>query len=253
MNMDCFLKQYLGVLTNDQGDSTFEGIGLFAGGTTGVRIGKLLNFAVSQMDDGECYVEVGTFTGGTLCQAVHMNYKPCIGIDSYRPEHMAEMTGMTADFIKERCKQNINCISKGKAALIEKDFRDVKPEEIPFKVAVSFIDGKHDYPSVIDNFKWLEPMLADDAVIVLDDINYVEVTMAIQDWISGHAQNYDMMSYLKPFYGPDGKNTWCARDRFLNNGVAVIRYHKDPRSNTFSYDPNKAGWTIDNIHAGKKL
>ena len=193
MNIDCFLKQYLGVLTNDHGDSTFEGINLFSGGTTGVRIGKLINFAVSQMEEGECYVEVGVFLGGTLCQAVHNNYKTCIGIDSYRPEHM------------------------------------------------------------INNFKWQEPMLADNAVVILDDINYVEVTMAIQDWVSGHAQNYDMMAYLKPFYGEDGKNTWCARDRFLNNGVAVIRYHKDPLSNTFSYDPTKMGWTIEDIHAGRKL
>jgi hypothetical protein len=252
MNMDCFLKRYLSFLMDDQGDSVFENIQLLCGGTTSVRIAKLLNFAVSQMEDTECYVEVGVFTGTTLCSAGHLNNKPCIGIDSYDPKNMREMSGLTAEAITERCQHNINCMSTGKTKLIKKDFRQVTKEEIGGPIAVSFIDGKHDYTSVMEQFYWQEPMLADEAVIILDDVNYIEVAMAIERWMSLKGATYDLMAYIKPFYGQDLKGIASARDRFLNNGVCVLRYHKDPLSNTFAYDPRKVGWTQEEIMTGKK-
>ena len=252
MNIDYFLKQYVGFLMNEQGDSFFENIGLFTGGTTSARIGKLLNFAVSQMGEDECYVEVGVFTGNTLCQAGFNNEKHCIGIDSYSPSEMMQMTGQTPNFVRDRCLQNINCLSRGKTKLIQKDFRNVSLEEIGRKVGVSFIDGKHDYLSVMENFSWLEPKLADHAIIILDDINYIEVSLAVEDWMSGKATNYDMLAYVKPCYGLDLKCMSSTRDRFLNNGICVIRYHKDLTSNTFSYDPTKMDWNLDDIKAGKK-
>jgi hypothetical protein len=143
-------------------------------------------------------------------------------------------------------------MSTGKTSLIKKDFRQVTKEEIGGPISVSFIDGKHDFTSVMENFYWLEPMLADNAIIVLDDVNYIEVAMAIERWMSLKGANYDLMVYLKPFYGEDLKNICSVKDRFLNNGVCVLRYHKDPTSNTFSYDPNKVGWTQEEVLAGKK-
>jgi Methyltransferase domain len=252
MNMDCFLKRYTDVLMNDRDDDLFKNISLLAGGTTSCRISKLLNFAVSQIDSTECYVEVGVLTGTTLCSAGYVNDKVCIGIDNYLPEHMREITGMDRDAVISRCQHNINCLSSGKTKMIYKSFRDVSKSEIPLPIAVSFIDGKHDFPSVIENFSWLEPMLADNAIIVLDDINYIEVSMAIEAWMGQKSANYDLLAYIKPFYGEDHKNISSVRDRFMNNGVCVIRYHRDTNSNTFSYDPNKLGWTQEEIMTGKK-
>lgn len=253
MNIDCFLKRYLDFLMNDKDDGLFQNMQMLCGGTTSVRISKVLNLAVSMMDDNECYVEVGVFTGSTLCAAGYMNHRTCIGIDSYDPANIIQMTGQTAESVSERCQYNINCLSLGKTRLIKKDFRQVTPEEIGMPIAVSFIDGKHDYPSVMDQFSWQEPMLADNAVIVLDDVNYIEVAMAIEQWMILKGKTYDMMAYIKPFYSADLKNISSVRDRFLNNGVCILRYHRDPASNTFSYDPSKLNWTQEEIMAGKKL
>jgi hypothetical protein len=253
VNILYFLKKYPEFLLNDKQDDIFENLKLLTGGTTSARIGKLLNFAVSQMEGEERYVEVGVFTGATLCSAAYVNEKICIGIDNYLPDEMIQITGMTPEAVKARCLANIRCISneRGHVRLIEKSFRDVTKEEIGGPVAVSFIDGKHDYAGVMDNLEWLEPMLADHAILVFDDVNYVEVSLAIEDWMGKHPENYDMLAYIKPAY-MDGKDLCSIRDRFLNNGVCIIRYHRNPLSNTFAFSVDRMGWTREDFVRGKK-
>lgn len=227
MNMDCFMKRYANVLMNDKDDNTFETLKIITGGTTSPRIGKLLNFAVSQMDKDEAYVEVGVFSGTTLISAAHVNRKRCIGIDNYDP---VELKGMGCDpfVIRDRCLYHINSTNCG-ARLIEKDFRLVTKEDIAYPIGVSFIDGKHDHKSVVDNLKWLEPMLSDEAVVVFDDVNYAEVSQAIFGWLYDHQETWDMLTYVKPFFFND-KNVHSVQDRFLNNGVCILHYHKDPNA-----------------------
>lgn len=230
MNMDCFMKRFTDVLMNDRDDHTFETLKILTGGTTSPRIGKLLNFAVSQMDDNETYVEVGVFAGTTLISAAHVNGKHCLGIDKYDKDEIAGM-GADPEVVKARCLHNISATNCG-AQLIEKDFREVTKEEIAYPVAVSFIDGKHDFKDVYDNLRWLEPILADNAVIVFDDVNYLEVTQAIFQWLIEHSNQWHMVAYVKPFFF-DGRYISSVRERFLNNGVCVLSYHKDPNAKCY--------------------
>lgn len=227
MNMDCFLKRFSQVLMTNDNDATFEAFKIWVGGTTSPKIAKLLNFAVSQMDADECYVETGVFTGCTLISAHYANGKTCIGIDPYGPG-MKEATLHDAAIIRDQAKWNIARLA-AESRLIEKDFRDVKPEEIEKKIAVSMIDAKHNYPEVWDNLVWLEPLLADDALIFFDDINYEGVSAAILDWLKAKPENYQLTAYIKPFY-QDGKYVSSVTERVLNNGFALIRYHKNPKA-----------------------
>lgn len=228
MNIDCFLKRFTDVLMNDKHDDTFETLKILTGGTTSTRICKLLSFAVSQMENDECYLEVGVFNGTSLCSAAYVSGKKCVGIDAYNPEYIKNMCGLDASMVRDRCLHNIrNCAPW--ASLIEKDFRTVTKEEIGSPVAVSFIDGKHEYDDVMENFAWLEPMLADEAILVFDDVNYEGVTRAISNWVAAHPSTYDLIFYAKPFY-MDDKNSWSINERFLNNGTCVLRYHKDPKA-----------------------
>lgn len=228
MNMDCFQKRFCDVLMNDKNDHIFETVKIITGGTTSSRIGKLLNFAVSQMDKSECYLEVGVFNGTSLCSAGYSSGKKCIGIDPFDEKYIANMCGLDAKMIRDRAHHNVKNLAPW-ATIIEKDFRDVTPEEIGAPVAVSFIDGHHSYEDVTTNFEWLEPKLADEAILVFDDINYEGVTRAISNWVAAHPSNYDLLFYAKPFYLSE-ENNWSVNERFLNNGTCVIRYHKDPKS-----------------------
>jgi predicted O-methyltransferase YrrM len=224
MNMDSFLKRFPEVLMNEPHDAIFEAMILWVGGSTSHRIGKLLNFAVSQMDLGECYVEIGVFNGGTLISANWRNGRSCIGIDPF--EGMVEVHNPTP--IRDRARRNVEMMGEG-ARLIEKDFRNVTKEEIGLPIAVCFIDAMHNFKDVTDNLVWLEPLLANDALIFFDDVNYGGVQEAIHEWHKNHAETYDMTIYLKPFY-QDAKYVWSMGDRFLNNGLCVLRYHRNAAS-----------------------
>lgn len=226
MNIDCFQKRFADVLMNDKNDHIFETLKIITGGTTSPRIGKLLNFAVSQMGNDECYLEVGVFNGTTLCQAGYVSGKKCIGIDKYDPQEIKDMCGLEASKVRDRCLYNIHNLAPW-ASLIEKDFRNVTKEEVGVPVAVSFIDGKHDFEDVTKNLEWLEPFLADEAILVFDDVNYEGVTRAISSWVAAHPDTYDLMAYMKPFYSSEAYN-WSINERFLNNGFCILRYHKSP-------------------------
>lgn len=225
MNMDCFLKRFSQILMSSENDATFEAFKIWVGGTTSPRIGKLLNFAVSQMDLDECYVETGVFTGCTLISAHYANGRKCFGIDSYG-NNMNEATLTNPEVIRDQARWNIARLA-GDAKLIEKDFRDVKTDEIGHPIAVSLIDAKHTYQEVWDNLLWLEPLLADDALIFFDDINYEGVSQAMFDWLDSHLTTYQLTCYIKPFY-QDGKYVSSVTERGLNNGFAILRYHKNP-------------------------
>jgi predicted O-methyltransferase YrrM len=220
--MDYFLKQYARILLNADNDPTFEMIKVLVGGTTSVRIAKLLNFAVSQIDHDECYLETGVYLGGTLISANRNNGRPAIGIDPY--EGMVERADWQT--VRDRARNYIQTLGEG-ATLIEKDFRKVMKEEIGHPVAVSFIDALHHKKDVLDNLEWLHPLLADDALVAFDDINYLEVSQAISEWLSRHGDQYDLTAYIKPFY-QDEQNSWSVGDRLLNNGLCILRYHKNP-------------------------
>jgi hypothetical protein len=222
VNMDYFLKQYARILLNDANDAPFETIKLLVGGSTSVRISKLLNFAVSQISYDECYVETGVYLGGTLISANRNNGRICIGIDPY--EGMAERPDWQN--VRDRAKEYIAGLGEG-AILIQKDFRKVTQDEIPKKVAVSFIDAMHHKKDVLDNLEWLHPLLADDAIVGFDDVNYLEVSQAISQWLSLHGEQFDLTFYAKPFY-QDEQNSWSVGDRLLNNGFCLLRYHKNP-------------------------
>lgn len=234
------MKRYADVLMNSKDDHTFETLKILTGGTTSPRIAKLLNFAVSQMDEKETYVEVGVFSGTTLISAAHVNGKHCLGIDKYDKEEIERM-GADPEVVKARCLHNISATQCG-ATLIEKDFREVTKEEVAYPVAVSFIDGKHDFKDVYENLGWLEPLLADDAVVVFDDVNYLEVTQAIFQWITERPTRWDMLAYVRPFFF-DSRYISSVRERFLNNGVCILVYHKDPNAKHYIVGNKSKGGT----------
>lgn len=224
MNIDCFLKRYTKILLSSDGDAMFEAFKVWVGGTTSPKIAKLLNFAVSQMGDGECYVETGVFTGTTLISAHWSNGKPCVGIDSYS-ENLKEASILPVSVVRDVAKQNIARLAS-EARLIEKDFRDVTDSEIPGKIAVSFIDALHTEKEVTDNLLWLEPKLAKTALIFFDDANHEGVYKAIFGWLATHTETTHLLCHIQPNY-KDSAYMSSVEDRVLNNGFSIILYHKE--------------------------
>jgi predicted O-methyltransferase YrrM len=217
------MHKYAGVLLSSENDHYFSALKLMSGGTTSPRIAKIINFATSLLGPEECYLEVGVFTGYTLCAAGLLNDKKCVGIDNF------DMTSVgwnpDADTIYENCLGNLKRLSVN-AQLIRSDFRAVEPEQIPGKIGVAFIDGRHEFADVYENLEWLTPKLADDAVVIFDDAGLGAVDIAIRSWWLDKRENFDILAYIKAHY-VDGAVTTPIQDQVAHQGLCIMRYQRN--------------------------
>ncbi len=218
MNINNFLTRFSDVLLNDKDDPTFETLKLLTAGTTGSRIAKLINFAVSCMEESECYLEVGVFTGYTLISANYQNNRQCIGIDSFQPD---QVFSIKPDDVRSKCKFNLMNYTTN-ALLIDGDFRNVPPEQITKPVGVHFIDGDHNYNAVMEGLEWVKPMLAKDAIVIFDDVCYPDISKAIIETIWEEPDNFEPVFFHKPLYVAG--SFYPVGDRVLHMGLAILRY-----------------------------
>lgn len=218
MNINQFLSRFSDVLMNDQNDQTFETLKLLTAGTTSARIAKLLNFATSCMTPEERYLEVGVFTGFTLASAGYLNNRRCIGVDSFQPE---QVFSIPPEEVKTRCKKNLFNYSYN-TLLIEADFRAVDPQMVDGPVGVHFIDGDHNYQAVKDGIAWVTSLLADEAVVVFDDVGYEGITQAVTE--TANQPGYEVVFFSRPLYV--GDTVYSVADKVLHQGLAILRYSR---------------------------
>lgn len=215
MNLERFQNGISEVLFSSYGDSQFDAIRTFCGGMSGVKTGKLLNFAVSCTDKDELYFEIGVYTGYTMISAGIGQPRHIIGVDN--SSEFGDMKG--------RLMKNLDIFCHPNYQFIPHDFRniglDVSNER---KTGVLYIDGKHDYKEVKDSLNWANNgILADKSLVVLDDISVDGVSEAINEWVSEN-KDYKTVFYLKPkFSCNDG--LW-SHDISIGLGIAVIKYER---------------------------
>lgn len=220
MKYDIFIANYMRTIFSDERDALFSTLQVWTGGLSTPRTASLLNMAAYCMDEGERYVEVGVFTGFTLLSAGYDNGKLVLGIDNFDTEGLKSSIGSHLDAapIKERLKINCERLAHVRYRVIESDFRTVDLSEM--KTGVAYIDGRHDYQNVIDNLTWLEPSLANDAVIIFDDPDCDGVADAITDWAHDH-KNYELLYLSKSM---ERFKRRSAHDGPFVNGLAVMHY-----------------------------
>lgn len=218
MNINYFLSRFSDVLFNDKNDQTFETLKLLTAGTTGARIAKLINFASACMSPEECYLEVGVFTGFTLISANYLNNRHCVGIDSFMPD---QIFSIKPDDVRAKCKFNLMNYTYN-TLLIDGDFRSVKADQIKKPVAVHFVDGDHSYEAVKDGIAWVKPLLANEALIIFDDVGYPAVTKALLE-VAGEP-GFELVFLYRPLYVGDA--VYPVGDKVLHQGLAILRYAK---------------------------
>lgn len=220
MKYDIFLSNYLRTIFSNDRDALFSTLQVATGGLSSPRTASLVNMATHCLEAGERYVEVGVFTGYTLISAGYDTHKPVLGIDSFDTEGPDSSIGSNVprETIKAQLKKNMEKFPHIGYHVIESDFRGIDLSEM--KTGVAYIDGRHDYKSVIDNLAWIEPSLVKDAVLIFDDPDCEGVADAILDWCHDHkefellymSRSRDMFHRSAGFDGP-----------FIN-GLAVAHY-----------------------------
>ena len=223
MNTDAFLREYHTLIATDHGEAEFASIRMLCPGLSTPKLGKLLNRAVYHMDGKEVYCEIGTFTGYTLISASLSNTsKHCVGIDNF--ELVGDKSTQEArNWAKSRLNINREHFKFGNHHFIESDFRNV---DIKDPIGVFYIDGRHTYEEVIENFKWGHGRLSDDALIFVDDVSICRVGEAVTQWVSDHKNEYKEVFHMDTFYPENDVNHW---NSVFWNGLSIVKFKREKK------------------------
>ena len=131
-------------------------------GMSGKKYRNFINGLISQIDDPR-YLEVGSWSGSTLCSAIHGNDVTAMAIDNW-----SEYGGPSNLFFS-----NIGQFStpKNRISFINSDFRSVKYSSIG-KFNVYLFDGPHSNQDQYDGLYLAMPALDPEFVFIVDDWNW---------------------------------------------------------------------------------
>jgi protein O-GlcNAc transferase len=146
----------------------------------------LLNLAASLLGPGESYVEVGSFYGASLIGAMRGNTGDFVAIDRFsfevpevrgRPLPKASRAGLEDSLVR---------FGADSATILEGDAFDLIEGGAlgDRRVGVYYWDGPHDYDGQLRGMQAIEPWLAPEALIVVDDYDWEAVAQATRDYVS---------------------------------------------------------------------
>lgn len=144
----------------------------------------VLNLAARLLPAGEAYLEVGTLKGrsmaGTLVDAPDRTY---VAVESFRE------FGMLAAASRAELLSNLSRYGAGRRLLLrEGDCFAVlaRPGAVPEPVGVYFYDGAHTGLAHYLALGVVEPLLADEALVLVDDSSYPMVEAATRRYLDRH-------------------------------------------------------------------
>jgi len=174
----------------------------------------LINHAAAHVASTEAYLEVGSWKGLSIIAAMLGNDEPSFhAIESFhgfgvdRDEARSELTGNLARWGMD-----------GRLRLIEDNaFRALaRPGWLARPIGAYFYDGTHDRLAQYLAFAMAEPLLADEALIIIDDTDWRSVRLGTDRYLASH----DGYEELFDLSGSEESN-----DRWWN-GVRVFAYRR---------------------------
>jgi len=175
----------------------------------------LLNLAASLLGPGESYVEVGSFKGLSLIAAMLGNTGEFVGIDDF------SLGGGS----RRRLDANLRRYGLRGYTILEGDaFTLLRQGALgDRRVGVYYYDAAHDYRSQVRGLRLIEPYLADDALLIVDDTDWEQVARAMRDYLLGQPRATPLVS----LDGKDRGQPWWWE------GVQILRWRAGaPRAAT---------------------
>jgi predicted O-methyltransferase YrrM len=198
-------------------DRRFAAILAEVGGLARENNLALLNLAASLLGPGESYVEVGSFKGLSLIAAMLGNTGDFVGIDNFS---LGEGSRKVLD-------ANLRRRGLTGYAMLEGDaFELLRGGALGRRrVGVYYYDAAHDYAAQVEGLRLIEPYLADDALLIVDDTDWEQVARATRDYLAAQPR----AELLVKLDGKDRGQPWWWE------GVQVLRWRGPPR------DPKPSG------------
>jgi predicted O-methyltransferase YrrM len=137
----------------------------------------LLNVAATLLGEGESYVEVGSFRGASLASALVGNGAHGVGVDrfGFRGATRADLEATLELFdVAER------------AEIVEGDAFQLLADGAlnHTRAGVYYYDAAHDYESQLKGLRLIEPHLASDALLIVDDSDWEDVDRATRAYLA---------------------------------------------------------------------
>ncbi|TWP37125.1 class I SAM-dependent methyltransferase [Leekyejoonella antrihumi] len=153
-------------------------------GYTGPNELAVLQAAAAVLPDGEAYLEVGTYKGRSVCAAAQGNADKTF----YAMENFLEF-GMTGQQARDELMGNLERHAGGaNVHLLEGDCFTLMADRsvIDRPVGVYFYDGEHTLLSHYLALAVAEPLLADEALVLVDDASWPLVQRAHRLFLKRH-------------------------------------------------------------------
>ena len=165
----------------------------------------LLNVAARCLDEGESYVEVGTFRGTSLVSAHLDNDGDFVAIDNWS----------LGDGSRQQLEANLERYGL-QATMLEGDaFETLRGGALEGRsVGVYYYDNGHEYEQRLDGMRLIEPYLASPALVIVDDTDWERVERAVDDYLAEQPRATEI-------YSVDGKDR--GRPEWWE-GMRVLRF-----------------------------
>lgn len=159
------------------------------------------------------YLEVGSWKGSTLCAALQFN-SHCNGTVV---ENWALFGGP-----KEEFESNLNLFNlKDRVKVFEEDALSLDLSKISNKIDIYLYDGDHDEASHYNGIKHFWPVLADQAIVIVDDWNWSGVRKGTLNALNDVGAN--IIEKFEIMYTSDDSHTPMENaSREFWNGIAIF-------------------------------
>jgi predicted O-methyltransferase YrrM len=186
----------------------------------------LLNLAASLLGPGESYVEVGTLFGASLIGASRGNTGDFVAIDNFGFPGTSTRGRNEPPADRAALEENLRRFGADGATIIEGDAFELLERGAlgDRKVGVYYYDGPHDEGSQERGLRLVEPWLADEALLVVDDHDWEAVERGTAAYVASQP-NAEVLLVI-PGAGKGSPQWW--------EGVAVLSWRRGraPRSST---------------------
>lgn len=168
----------------------------------------VLNLAAKHLDAGEIYLEAGAWRGTSICAAALGNPdRRFVSVDNF-----SQFGGP-----RQECEANIEQWADGNVELHDSDFWSfLKQRPLHAPVGVYFYDAGHEFWDQWRALDVIEPFLADEALIMVDDASWKFVAAADAAFVESHPRFEFLRRF--PMDSPNGLRWW--------NGLDLISYRR---------------------------
>jgi len=164
----------------------------------------LVNLAVSLLDPGESYVEAGTYMGASLIAAARGNDgSDLVAIDNFSFGAFTVAGRSLPAASRSALEENLERFGVSGATILEGDALEVLRSHGlgGRKVGVFYYDACHDYDAQLEALRLIEPFLADQALVIVDDTDWGRVGDATRDYLTAQPRTRPLLEIAGSSHG----------------------------------------------------